>query len=73
MFFLREPSEARTRDFLATQQALPFSYPEAGASRTGAPRGYPINHLRSQIGSGTDTFAWAVEAIRQWKMYALPP
>lgn len=72
MVFLREPSEARIRDFLAAQQGLAFSYPEVGASRTGAPRGYPVNHLRSPIGSGTDTFARAVEAIRQWKMYALP-
>ena len=72
MLLLREPSDARIRRFLAEQQALPFSYPEAGASRVGAPPGYPINRLRGHLGAGAATFARAVDAVRHWRMYDLP-
>jgi uncharacterized protein (UPF0548 family) len=48
---------------------LPFSYPEVGASRDGAPPGYPVNHHHGRLGSGQQTFARAVQAIRGWKMY----
>jgi len=43
---LREPPDARIRRFLDEQRSLPFSYPEVGASRDGAPPGYPANHHR---------------------------
>ncbi len=69
MLLLREPSDARVRRFLDGQRSLPFSYPEVGASRDGAPPGYPINHHRGRLGAGPTTFARAVEAIRHWKMY----
>lgn len=72
MFMLSEPSEARIDRFLATQRGLPFSYPEVGASRTGAPPGYPINHRRGQLGAGAGTYKRALDAIRHWKMYDLP-
>ena len=71
VFLLREPSEGRIRDFLAAQRALPFSYPEVGTSRTGAPPGYPINHHRGKLGTGAGAYARAVDAIRHWKMYDL--
>jgi uncharacterized protein (UPF0548 family) len=48
---------------------LPFSYPEVGASREGAPPGYPINHHRGRLGAGLEAFALAAEALRSWKMY----
>lgn len=38
---LRKPSDARIGRFLDDQCSLPFSYPEMGASRDGAPPGYP--------------------------------
>lgn len=33
MFLFREPSREQIQDFLAHQGALPFSYPEVGATR----------------------------------------
>ena len=72
MFLLREPADQRIRSFLAAQQALPFSYPEVGASRQLAPSRYPINHYRAKLGDGWDTYDRARGALRQWKMYDLP-
>jgi uncharacterized protein (UPF0548 family) len=69
VILLREPSDARIRRFLDAQRSLPFSYPEVGASRDGAPPGYPINQYRGRLGEGPETFERAVGAIRSWKMY----
>jgi uncharacterized protein (UPF0548 family) len=62
-------SALATARFLDDQRSLPFSYPEVGASRVGAPPGYPVNQLRGRLGAGRETFARAVEALRSWKMY----
>jgi uncharacterized protein (UPF0548 family) len=69
VILLRKPSEARIGHFLDDQRSLPFSYPEVGASRDGAPPGYPVNQLRGRLGAGPETFARAVEALRRWRMY----
>ena len=69
MILLRKPSDARIGRFLDDQRSLPFSYPEVGASRDGAPPGYLVNQLRGWLGAGPETFARAVEALRVWKMY----
>ena len=69
VILLREPSDARVRRFLKGQRSLPFSYPEGGASRDGAPPGYGVNHHRGRLGTGAHTFARAVEAMGRWKMY----
>jgi uncharacterized protein (UPF0548 family) len=69
LLLLREPSDAKIRRFLDGQRSLPFSYPEVGASRDEAPTGYGVNHHRGRLGTGRETFARAVEAIRHWKMY----
>jgi uncharacterized protein (UPF0548 family) len=71
MILLREPTEAQIRNFLEEQRPLPFSYPEVGASREGAPPGYPVNHHRGRLGAGLETFVRAVEALRCWEMYRL--
>jgi uncharacterized protein (UPF0548 family) len=71
VILLSEPSDAHIERFLDSQRSLPFSYPEVGASREGAPPGYPTNHHRGRLGSGQETFARAVEALRGWKMYEL--
>ena len=69
LILLREPSDAYIERFLEEQRSLPFSYPEVGASREGAPPGYPVNHHRGRLGTGQQTFARAIQAIRGWKMY----
>jgi uncharacterized protein (UPF0548 family) len=71
VILLRKPSEARIERFLDDQRSLPFSYPEVGASRDGAPPGYPVNQLRGRLGVGPEAFARAVEALRSWKMYEM--
>ena len=57
MILLRKPSEARIGRFLDDQRSLPFSYPEVGTSRDGAPPGYQVNQLRGRLGVGPETFA----------------
>src|SRR5215212_5854898 len=69
MILLRNPFDTRIGRFLDDQRSLPFSYPEVGASRDGAPPGYPLNQLRGRLGVGPQTFARAVEALRRWRMY----
>jgi len=66
---LREPSDAEIQGFLDDQRPLPFSYPEVGASREGAPPGYPVNQHRGRLGEGLEAHALAVQAVRHWKMY----
>ena len=68
---LREPTETQIRLFLEAQRSLPFSYPEVGASRDGAPPGYPTNRRRGRLGTGDKAFRRAVEALRRWEMYQL--
>ena len=53
VILLRKPSDTRIGRFLDDQRSLPFSYPEVGATRDGAPPGYPLNHHRD--GWGRDT------------------
>jgi uncharacterized protein (UPF0548 family) len=69
VILLRNPSDTRMGRFLHDQRSLPFSYPEVGASRVGAPPGYPLNQLRGWLGVGPEAFARPVEALRRWKMY----
>jgi uncharacterized protein (UPF0548 family) len=69
VLLLREPSHAKIRHFLEAQRSLSFSYPEVGASRDGAPTGYPVNQYRGRLGEGLGAYALAVQAIRHWKMY----
>ena len=71
MLLLQEPSEDVIRQFLDSQQSLPFTYPEIGDSREKAPAGYAINHHRRKLGQGPDAFARAVAALHQWKMYGM--
>lgn len=71
MFFRREPSAEEVRKFISSQQDLPFSYAEAGSTRTSAPAGYLIDHNRIQLGEGEETFQRAVSALRSWKQFEL--
>ncbi|MCI0489696.1 MAG: DUF1990 domain-containing protein [Blastocatellia bacterium] len=71
MFLLKEPSEKTIRDFLASQSDRPFSYSEVGATSGKPPAGYTIDHNRVQLGEGAESFARAVEALRNWKMFQI--
>lgn len=69
MFLLHEPSQAAIERFLSAQREQSFSYPEVGASRKQSPVGYDIDHNRAMLGSGNESFAKAVAAIRSWQMF----
>lgn len=72
MFLIRKPSEAGIRDFIAAQSLLPFSYPDVGATREGAPpKGYAVDRYRVKLGEGEQTFERAKEALRGWRQFDL--
>jgi uncharacterized protein (UPF0548 family) len=72
MFSLRKPSEAAARHFISSQEDLPFSYENVGASREGAaPRGYAVDRYRVKLGEGPEAYARAVEALRAWRQFDL--
>lgn len=77
MFLLSQPSELDIRRFIASQQDLPFSYPQAGATRNQpgniprGPKGYLIDHNRTKLGTGEQTYQRAVAALRSWKQFDL--
>ena len=72
MFFLTRPNQETIRQFLDARQNDSFSYREVGTSRFGAPDGYNVDHNRVQIGSSHKDFQKAIEAVKNWKMFAMP-
>jgi uncharacterized protein (UPF0548 family) len=71
MFLLRKPTEEVVREFISAQHALPFSYPEVGATQTGAVAGFTVDHNRIKLGHGEDTYQRALNALRSWKHFDL--
>lgn len=71
MFLFDEPSPQRIARFLDAQRAAPFSYDEVGATRKDAktPTGYAVDHNRTRLGRGRDTFERALAALYSWKMF----
>lgn len=74
MFLPNKPSEEFVRQFIASQQDLPFSYAQVGATRS-QPRdghlGYNTDHNRVKLGAGEETYQRAVSALRSWKQFEL--
>ena len=71
MFSLRQPSEEDVRGFISSQQDLPFSYPQVGATQSQPPAGYTVDHNRTKIGDGEETYQRAVSALQSWKQFDL--
>ena len=71
MFLIHRPEERQVRKALASQEGVEFSYPEVGATRTGAPAGYQVHRERFALGSGMGAFERARNALRQWKMFQM--
>ena len=72
MFLLRKPSDDTIRQFISTQQELPFTYHEVGATRNeAAPASYTVDHNRLKLGEGENTYQRAVSALRNWKQFDL--
>ena len=72
MFLLTEPDEQFIEQFLEKVRRQTFSYAEVGASLSGAPDGYNVDHNRIKIGSGADDFQKAVAAVKNWVMFEMP-
>jgi uncharacterized protein (UPF0548 family) len=71
MFCFRKPSDARIREYLASQAEAPFSYDCVGCTRE-APaerRGWNIDRARVLLGSGEGAFRKARGAIEAWEMF----
>ena len=70
MFLFNEPSPQRIARFLDSQRDAPFSYDQVGATRENskAPIGYSVDHNRTSLGRGIDTFERATAALYAWKM-----
>lgn len=75
MFTFSEPSDREIAKYISSQAKLPFSYDEAGATKSlnnsGGPAGYTLDHNRVQLGSGGEIYRRAVEAVKQWRQFEL--
>lgn len=72
MFLFREPSREDIERFLFSQRDLPFSYKEVGASRREtSPKGYVVDRYRTKLGEGSEAYARAKEALREWRQFEL--
>ena len=69
MFLYRKPSEEVVKQFISSQQDLPFSYAQVGATKS-QPReghgGYTVDHNRIKLGEGEETYRRAVAALQVW-------
>ena len=73
MFTLVEPSANDVERFISTQKDLPFTYADVGATRfeQAAPSGFTLDHNRVQLGTGSEVYERAVEALKQWRQFDL--
>ena len=72
MFLLNRPNNTSIQKFLNVCTGLDLSYSEIGATRSTAPDGYNIDHNRMRLGTGTEDFERAKNAVRRWKMFDMP-
>jgi uncharacterized protein (UPF0548 family) len=72
MFLLSRPTESQIRVVLGSQRTADFSYPQVGATRGEPPAGFSVLGGHVDLGQGSATFARAVDALRQWKMFEVP-
>jgi uncharacterized protein (UPF0548 family) len=72
MFLFQQPSNKCVAKFISSQRDLPFSYAAVGATREeDALSGYHVDHNRTKLGDGRETFQRAVMALRNWKQFDL--
>ena len=69
MFLFRRPSADFVREFIAGQSSLPYSYADVGATAVLAPPGYRIDHNRTKLGEGGETYDRAVSALKHWQQF----
>ena len=70
MFFRRRPSAREVEHFLSASRSLPLSYEPTGIAKQSRP-GFTTDEACQGLGSGTDVFARAKEALRSWRHFEL--
>ncbi len=70
-FRLTRPTARELDALLAVRRDAPFTYAAVGATRGAAPAGYTVDRRRVRLGTGAETWARAVDALRQWRMTTL--
>jgi len=71
VFRIRKPDERAIARFLDSQRAVPFSYPETGATAHLPVPGYDVDHHRVQLGDGRVILERGIAAVRGWTMFDL--
>ena len=71
MFLLQQPTAQQVKQFLASQQAAPFTYSSVGATNVEPPSGFVIDHNRVSLGAGREVYERAVAALRNWEQFDL--
>jgi uncharacterized protein (UPF0548 family) len=70
-FRLTRPTARELDALLAARGDAPFTYADVGATRGPTPAGYTVDRRRVRLGTGAETWARAVDALRQWRMTTL--
>ncbi len=68
VFLIHRPTASAIESFLAVSRDMPLSYGPEGIARDGA-RGYKIDDVRVEIGTGADAFERAKAALLDWQMF----
>jgi uncharacterized protein (UPF0548 family) len=71
MFLIHKPTAAEVENFISSQQDLPFSYSQTGATANQPPTGFTVDHNQIQLGKGTQRFQRAVSALQRWEQFDL--
>jgi uncharacterized protein (UPF0548 family) len=76
MFSLRKPTQSLLQERLQTARTLPLNYAvsfetQDGMAAVHVPRGYALDHTRSEIGHGRKSFETACQALQRWKHFDL--
>lgn len=62
MLLLGKPSIDRVQRFIGDQRSLDLSYLSVGATATGPPAGYKVDHTRIKLGDG-ESWSHGAEAV----------
>lgn len=68
---LRKPKPETIRRFLDDQRDLDLTYQYVGATASGPPVGFVVDHTRARLGQGEEVFAAAKSALEGWQQFEL--
>ncbi len=68
---LTKPSLETINEFLDAEARLGFTYQAVGATATGPPQGFVVDHTRVQLGERESTYLAAKSALHRWEQFRL--